>query len=47
MCECVLWMCRCKVLFERFSLDLMGKRRVGEGERGAEIVGGGGGVAGL
>ena len=34
------------MLFERLSLDLMGKRRVGR-ERGSEIGGGGAGVAGL
>lgn len=30
-------MCRCKVLFERSSLDLMGKRRVGKGSGGLKL----------
>lgn len=42
LCACV-WMCRCKVLFERLSLDLMGKKK----SWGGEIGGGGGGLAGL
>lgn len=40
-----MWM-NALVLFERSSLHLMGKRRVGKGSGGAEIGVGGGELAG-